>query len=255
MEMDQNALPADNSAFEMFRLDLAELVGREIRLYTEQVPGKELRSKVLAVVDRQLQIFSGGPTSLIENLVNNQNVILQCNYRGEELAVRAKLRRAGGGKCYLSLEEKVMPLRQRRFRRVTLTRPVRLAIFPMNQVLRSGLGHLRWIATETLNFSSGGSMVALPSGLDRRTHLLVSMDLQDLSFPPLILCQVCHAHQTDVGPFRTGLEFVTREMSAQAVPPERRRDLPGAIFDYSSADRERLNRTIMSWPANMEFNQ
>jgi hypothetical protein len=254
MGMDQNPLPAEPSAFEMLRLDLAELVGREIRLYTEQVPGKELRSKVLAVQDRQLQIFSGGPTSLIENLVNNQNVVLQCMYRGEELAVRAKLRRAGGGKCYLYLEEKVTPLRQRRFRRVTLTRPVRLAVFPMNQPVRSGLGQLRWMATETLNFSSGGSMVALPSVLDRRTCLLVSMDLQDLSFPSLILCQVCHAHQADTGPFHTGLEFVTREMSSRAMPPERRRDLPGAVFDYSAEEREKLNRTIMGWPADMDSN-
>lgn len=97
-------------------------------------------------------------------------------------------------------------------------------------------------------------MVVLPSVLDRRACLLVSMDLQDLSFPSLILCQVCHAHQSETGPFRTGLEFVTREMSSRAVPPERRRDLPGAVFDYSAEDREQLNRTIMGWPANMEFN-
>ncbi|MBI5266662.1 MAG: hypothetical protein HY851_05455 [candidate division Zixibacteria bacterium] len=248
-------LPAETSAFEMLRLDLAELVGREIRLYTDQIPGKELRSKVLAVQDRQLQIFTGGPTSLIENLVNNQNVVLQYVYRGEELAVRARLRRAGGGKCYLHLEEKVTPLRQRRFRRVTLTRPVRLAVFPMNPTTRAGLGQLRWLATDSINFSAGGSMVALPSGLERRTYLLASMDIHDLDFPSLILCQVCHAHQSETGPFRTGLEFVTREQSTRVVPPERRRDLPGAIFDYSAEDREKLNRTIMEWPADMEFKQ
>ncbi len=255
MDNESTPKPSESSAFEMLRLELAELVGREIKLYSEQFPGKELRSKVLAVQDRNLQIFSGGSTSLIENLVNNQNIVMQCVYRGEELAVRARLRRSGGGKCYLHLEEKVTPLRQRRFRRVTLVRPIRLAVFPVNQASRGGLGQLRWVATDTLNFSSGGTMVNLPTALERRSYLLMTVDLQNVAFPSLILGQVCHAYQLDMEPFRTGVEFITREMSSKTIPQDRRRDLPGAIFDYSSADREKLNREILGWPTEMEFNQ
>lgn len=239
------------SEFEALKLELAELVGRDIKVFSDQMPGKELRSKVLAVQNRMIQIYSGG-ASLIDNLVNNQGVVLQCIYRGEELSIAARFKRLGGGKCHLYLEEKVKPLRQRRFRRVTLVRPVRLAAFPLNQATRQGIGHLRWISTDTINFSSGGAMVALPSGLERRSCLLMSMDMHDVKFPSLILATVCHAAQVDLGPFRTGVEFVVREQSTDLIPSARRRDLPGAVFDYSLQDRENLNRDIAKWPNDLD---
>lgn len=253
MEQQNTARTENSGAFQAFKLELAELVGREIKLFSEQMPGKELRSKVLATQDQLLQIFSGGPANLVDNLVNNQNVVMQCMYRGEELSIPARFKRLGGGRCHLYLEEKVTPLRQRRFRRVTLVRPVRLAAFPLNLNSRHGIGHLRWLETDTINFSSGGAMVALASGLERRSCLLMSLDLQDVKFPSLILAQVCHAHQVDMGPFHTGVEFVVREMSASVLPQERRRDLPGAVFDYSADDRDKLNQDIAEWPESMEF--
>jgi hypothetical protein len=240
------------SEFEAIKLELAELVGRDIKIFSEQMPGKELRSKALAVQNQMMQIYSGGAAGLIENLVNNQTVVLQCIYRGEELSIVAKFRRMGGGKCHLYLDEKVKPLRQRRFRRVTLVRPVRLAAFPLNQTARQGIGHLRWINTDTINFSSGGAMVALPSGLERRSCLLMSVDMHDIKFPSLILATVCHAAQVDLGPFRTGVEFVVREASTELIPLARRRDLPGAVFDYSSQDRQILNSDINTWPSDLE---
>ena len=81
----------------------------------------------------------------------------------------------------------------------------------------------------------------------------MSLDLQDVKFPSLILGLVCHASQVDMGPFRTGVEFVVREQSADILPSARRRDLPGAVFDYSDADRVKLNEEISTWPSNMEF--
>jgi len=253
MEQSSNHGSATTPVFEAFKLDLADLVGRDIRLFSDQMPGKELRSKVLAVQDRLLHIFSGGSANLVDNLVNNQNVVMQCTYRGEELSIPARFKRLGGGRCHLYLEEKVTPLRQRRFRRVTLVRPVRLAAFPLHLNARQGIGHLRWLETDTVNFSSGGTMVTLASGLERRSCLLMSLDLQGVPFPSLILAQVCHAHQVEMGPFQTGVEFVVREMSTEVLPKERRRDLPGAVFDYSEADREKLNQEIAEWPASMEF--
>jgi hypothetical protein len=238
--------------FEALKLELAELVGRDIKLYSEQMPGKELRTRVLAAQNQLLHIFGGGPTNLIDNLVNNQSVVMQCEYRGEELSIPARFKRIGGGKCHLYLEEKVKPLRQRRFRRVTLVRPVRLAVFPLNQNARQGIGHLRWIETDTINFSSGGAMVSLSAGLERRSCLLMSLDLQEVKFPSLILAQVCHAGQVEMGPFRTGVEFVVRETSTEILPQTRRRDLPGAVFDYSAADREKLNQDICTWSDNSE---
>jgi hypothetical protein len=253
MEQDNTAKAEATPAFEAFKLELAELVGRDIKLFSEQMPGKELRSKVLAVQDQLLHILGGGPANFVDNLVNNQNVVMQCAYRGEELSIPARFKRLGGGRCHLYLEEKVTPLRQRRFRRVTLVRPVRLAAFPMNLNVRQGIGHLRWFETDTINFSSGGAMVTLASGLERRSCLLMSLDLQEVKFPPLILAQVCHANQVDMGPYHTGVEFVVREMSATVLPQPRRRDLPGAVFDYSADDREKLNRDIAQWPESMEF--
>lgn len=238
--------------FEALKLELAELVGHDIKLFSEQMPGKELRTRVLAAQGQLLHIFGGGPASPIDNLVNNQSLVMQCDYRGEELSIVARFKRIGGGKCHLYLEEKVKPLRQRRFRRVLLVRPVRLAVFPLNQNTRQGIGHLRWIETDTINFSSGGAMVSLSAGLERRSCLLMSLDLQEVKFPSLVLALVCHAGQVEMGPYRTGVEFVVRETSTEILPPTRRRDLPGAVFDYSAADREQLNQDIAKWTNTSE---
>lgn len=252
MESINNVQGFHESEFAALKLELNELVGRDIKVFSEQMPGKELRSKVISVQGQLLQIYSGGAANLIENLVNNQSVIMQFIYRNEELSVAARFKRMGGGKCHLYLEEKVKPLCQRRFRRVMLVRPVRLAAFPLTHGSRQGIGHLRWIESETINFSSGGAMVALPTGLERRSCLLMSFDLQDVRFPSLILATVCHAAQVDLGPFRTGVEFVVRESSTVLLPPTRRKDLPGAVFDYSAADRETLNKLISTWTNDLE---
>lgn len=227
-------------------LDLSGLVGREISVYSEQFPGKELKVRVVSVNGRQLHVESMRQ-SVIENLVIKQTVILQFSYKGESISVRAMLYRSVGGRSYFELEEKAVPLSQRKHRRIAFSTPVRLAPFPINTFARRNLARLRWMATETTNFSSGGVMLEIPSYLEHGVYLLMNIALKSAVFPQLILGRVRHCHPTDNNRFRVGVEFLVKEAVNQVVPLTTARELPPVVMSYSVLDRERLNRLLQAW--------
>lgn len=228
-------------------LDLSSLVGREIRLYSEQFPGKEIPTRVVMAQERELVIDNGSKSNLVENLVHGQSVILQFPYRGQAVSVKAALRRSTGNRCHLILDERVTPLSQRQFRRVPIACPVRMAAFPASTFRRKNLARLRWIETKLLNFSSGGALVAIPGYLERGVHVLVSVELGSNAFPPMVLGQVRHCYPIDSGAFHVGIEFVVSEVSRRSIPPATVRELPAIILSYDSRQRELLNKKVMAW--------
>jgi hypothetical protein len=228
-------------------LDLSSLVGREIRLFSEQFPGKEILTRVVMAQERELVIDNGGKSNLVENLVHGQSVILQFPYRNQAVSVKAALRRSNGNRCHLILDERVTPLSQRQFRRVPIVRPVRLAAFPTSTFRRKNLARLRWIETRLINFSSGGALVAIPGYLERGVHLLVSVELGSSAFPPMVLGQVKHCYPVDGGTFHIGIEFVVSEISRRTIPTTTVRELPAIILSYDSRQRELMNKKIMAW--------
>jgi len=116
-----------NPAFSSISLDLSRLVGHHITLYTEQIPGKKLQARVVAVHDKQISIDTSGKSSLINNLVSQQKVVLQFAHKGQEISVKATLIRSLGGRCLFIIDERVTPLAQRRFYRVELVKQIKLA--------------------------------------------------------------------------------------------------------------------------------
>lgn len=228
-------------------LDLSYLVGREINLFSDQCPGKEMRTRVVSITGRQMLVDGVGRQNAIENLVNNQHVVIQFPYKGQDVSVKAVLKRTAGGRCTFHLEEKVVPLSQRRHRRIDLATEVRLAPFPMSTFSRKNLARLRWIGTSTKNFSSGGVLLDVPGYLERDVYLLVNITLKDAVFPNLILAQVRHCHPGQENKYRVGVEFVTKEVAGRILPPTTARELPPVVFSYSVIDRERLNKMIQAW--------
>ena len=228
-------------------LDLSYLVGREINLFSEQCPGKEMKTRVVSTTGRQMLVDGVGRQNALENLVNNQHVVIQFQYKGQDVSVKAILRRTAGGRCTFHLDEKVVPLSQRRHRRIDLTTMVRLAPFPMSTFSRKNLARLRWIGTSTQNFSSGGALLDIPGYLHRDVFLLMNLNLKQDTFPALILGQVRHCHPTADNKFRVGVEFVTKETANRILPQTIARELPAVVFSYSAVDRERLNKIIQAW--------
>lgn len=227
-------------------LDLSGLVGREVSLFSEQLPGREIKVRVLSVSGRQIHV-EGIRQNAIDNLVINQTIILQFPYKGERISVRAVLRRSAGGRCYFQMEEKVVPLSQRKHRRVGLAVAIRLAPFPVSTFSRKNLGRLRWIETETANFSSGGVLLEIPSYLESGVYLLMNLGLKTEVFPKLVVGKVRHCHSTENNRFRVGVEFLVKEVATQTIPPSTAKELPPVAFSYSVLDREKLNRIVQAW--------
>lgn len=247
MQPDRTEAYGEHLEIDISVLDLSSLVGREIRLFSEQFPGKEIPSRVVMAQERELVIDNGGKAGLVENLVHGQTVILQFPYRGQAVSVRAALRRSTGNRCHLILDEHVTPLSQRQFRRVPIIRPVRLAAFPTSTFRRKNLARLRWIETKLINFSSGGAMVAIPGYLERGVHLLVAVELGSNAFPPMVLGQVRHCYPVETGAYHVGIEFVVNEVGRRTIPPDTMRELPAVILSYDSRQRELLNKKILAW--------
>lgn len=232
--------------FECERLDVSCLVGCQIKLFSQQFPGRELRTKILSASDNQLEAESGTRFDAIDNLVNQQMLVLQFPYRGEEISVKAQYRRSLGGRCYLVLDERVTPLSQRRFHRLPIASPVRMATYPRLARGARDLGKLRWIETTSINISSGGLAIEVPSVLDEDVHLLMNVDVPRLPLPKIMLGRVRHCWSLDTLHYQAGVEFVTRETACRLFPPSTMRQLPTSLFAYRGSDRERLNRVLSS---------
>lgn len=231
--------------FDSSLLDTSLLVGHSVVLFTEQFPGRMLRSRVLSTSEGQVEIETGSKFDLIENLVNHQSVVLQFEYRGEEISVKALLKRSSGGRCFLKLEDEVTPLQQRRFVRRPFSVPVRLAAFPKVTFRPAALNRLRWMATDTVNISSGGTMVVVPAVLHRDVLLMMNLEVEPLTFPKLLLGRVRHCFQAENQYYHVGVEFVTSDEARRMFPPAKSRELPPSIFSYSREDRDQLNRQII----------
>ena len=233
-------------SIQALRLDLSILVGNVISVYSDQFPGHVLETKVLSYVNRELLVNSGGSNGKIGNLVSRQQVVLQFPYKGQRIAVRAEFQRSKGGRCYFTLNEDVTPLAQRRFRRYPLVTSVDLASYPVNAFGKVELSRLRWLKTDTVNFSSGGALLTITSVLQEGTYLLMHFNLQEDWLPSLILAQVRHTYQVDHARFRTGVEFMVREVCNERVRHARLQELPPTVYSYRSNDRERLNQLLQA---------
>ncbi len=229
------------------RLDLSLLVGHEVTLFSEQFPGKPLVAKVILATEGEISVDRSGGVGLIDSLVSNQNITLQVTYRGQQLSLPAKLKRSTGGRCRVIIGRRATPLSRRRFTRMTLVRPVRLAAMPLMTFSRNKLSRLRWLETETITVSGGGAMFDFSSGLENPTYLFMNIDMADFSFPPLVLGQVLYSLSKDDGHFHVGIEFVMKEGCPRRFPPATLKQLPPTVLNYSERKRIEVNEKITTW--------
>lgn len=232
-------------------LDFSHLVGRQIALYSEQFPGKRMTTKVLAYAEGELLVNNAGQDGLVDTLVDRQTLIVQFPYKGQEISVRVKIKRTQAGRCYFVLGKQVVPLNQRRFDRITMVRPVSLAPLPALSSTRLDIARLRWMETDTVNFSSGGVLVSMSSFIQQNQFLLMHVELpEEHLLPGLLLAQVRHCYQAELAAFKIGVEFVIRETSTRSLPADRLQQLPSSVTSYTAKEREKLNTVVRAWMQN-----
>jgi hypothetical protein len=234
------------------QLNLSGLVGREISVFSTQYPGKELKTKVLAYAGDEIQINAAGGDGRIGSLVGPQTVTIRFIYKGEEVSVRADVKRSQGGRCFLRLDRKVVPLSRRRFHRVRMESNVSLAAYPTASFKAVDIKKLRWVQTRTINFSSGGAMIPLGNYLQPDVLLLMHIDLEDPLLPEFVLARVCHCYQTELNQYIIGVEFIVRENWERRPDREKLVALPRAVFSYTAVSRARLNQKVIEMDRDLK---
>jgi hypothetical protein len=226
------------------RLDFSLLVGHELTLFSDQFPGKSLKSKVILAKEREITIDRGGSSGQVDSLVNNQQVTIQVVYKGQKLSLPATLKRSGAGRCKMILGDRVVPLRRRRFVRVAMGRSVKLAVVPVATFNAQKLARLRWLETTTTNVSAGGVLIDFSSYLESPTYLFLSLDLNEFSFPGLIVGQVQYSLSATTGHFLVGIEFIVEEEGRERFTRTILKQFPRSVFQYNKAQRSELNTKL-----------
>ena len=252
MPTTDNQKVASGTGIDSQHFDFSTLVGREIVLFTEQFPGKRLTSRVIMVNQSVISIDRSKSSGLIDDLVNNQKVVVQFDYRGEIVSVQATMKRSSSGKCNLMLGDRIVPLVRRRFKRYELARQVKLAVVNPATFQPDGLARLRWLETDTINVSCGGVLLSLDSVLRDETYLFLNVAMQEFQLPQMMVAQVRHSHQNDGGHFHVGLEFIISEQKQNHFNHNVLKSLPAAVLDYSAGQRARVNELLINRLAQPE---
>lgn len=225
-------------------LDFSSLVGNEIVIFSEQLGGQPLKSRVVLVNDRTISVDRTGNAGRIDCLVNNQMVTLKFNYKGEPVAIKGTIKKSQGGNCNILLEENAHPLAMRRFDRFELSLPIKMAPLTIETFDKSKIAKLRWMQTDTLNLSAGGLLLEMAGFLKSGSYLILNLNTEDFEFPALVLAQVRYCLQASRTRHKTGIEFVTREMSAGRFDMSMIKKFPPVVFEFNELTREELKNKL-----------
>jgi len=245
----ESSAPVTNK-IDIARFDISSMVGHKITLFSDQFAGKPLSSRVVVASGHTISLDRSGGFGLVDNLVNNQRITVRLEYKGEEIAIEGTLKRVDRGGCKIEFDDKVQPLFRRRFPRVFMHRPVNLAAVPILSFSHSRLSRLRWMITDTINLSGGGTLLDFSTNLESSTYLFLNIVFSEISFPSLVMGQVCHCQQVDDGHFRIGVGFISREEQTRHLSHSVISQLPGALTNYDNVKRFLLSKRIVAWMHN-----
>jgi len=231
-------------------LDFSSLVGNEIVIFSEQLGGQPLKSRVVLVNGRILSVDRTGNAGRIDSLVVNQTVTLRFYYKGEPVAIKGTLKRSPGGNCNIILDERAKPPALRRFSRFVLTVPVKMARLTVGTFDITKIAKLRWLETKTSNLSAGGVLLELSGFMESESYMMLNMSVDDIKFPTLILGQVRYCLKLSKTSYRAGIEFVTKEMSRNRFEPSLLKRLPNVVLDYDEQTRKEVGNSLTNYCNN-----
>lgn len=232
--------------FESIQSDLSSIVGREVLIISDRFEGKPLKSKVLLANESVLSLDRSGNNGLIDEFKNDDKLMIQFDFKNQRVSAEAVVARTAGGRCNIKLSSKIEPLLRRKFRRYQVSHEVNLAILPMINLTPSKINHLRWLKTDSLNFSSGGMLLNLPSSLNSKTFLLMNIESKELEFPRLIVSHVRYNLPQDNYTYHTGVQFITNENKAKHFSQITLNNFPKTAFEYSYKMQSDLEKSLQS---------
>ncbi len=231
--------------------EFSSLVGNEIKIFSEQMAGQPLNSRVVLVNNRIISVDRTGNGGRIDSLVNNQVVTLQFNYKGEPVAIRGTLKKTQGGKCNIVLEEKAKPLALRRFKRFGINVPVKMARLAISTFDKNKIAKLRWLESNSANISAGGMLLELSGVMESDAYLVMNLAIGDVEFPSLVLGQVRYCNQLGNAQFRIGIEFLTKEMSLNRFERNLIKKLPQVMLEFDENTRKRFSESLSKFEGSV----
>ncbi len=229
------------------QIDYSRLVGREIRLRTEQFPGHLLVTRVLAVADNNLVIDRSGSGGRIDQLIANQKTEVLFDYKGEPVAFTSIIIIPHLGRLQIPLSGEVLPQLRRQFVRLNLNHDVRLTFFDDTNIGFVRLNRLKWLETSTLNISGGGMLVKIPAFVGSEGFLVMHLGLEGVVLPKLMVGRVRHRQPAEESHAQVGVEFVIRENCAERLPRNLLRNLPLKLFDFDYQKRATLAQFLTEY--------
>ena len=226
-------------------LELSTLVGREILIQSAEIQSNSLYSKVVMVHGNSIAIDKGGDDPGLVAIQNKQNIIVQFDYKGQRVSAKAKLFRTQGGRSTIILDEQVIPLSRRMFKRYNIHCNVRCAILPTQRIIESNISKLRWLQVEAVNISSGGILLPIPSKITDKTFLLVNIGLENPILPNLLISQVKHSSTVNNFNYLVGLQFIINEKKEEYFSDLVIKKLPPKTLEYTIKKRNQFDKFLL----------
>ncbi len=233
-----------NNSMKSVNLELSILVGREMLVLSSQLDNKSLYTKVVMVHENIISLDRSGENSDLCQIDNDQTVVVQFDYKGQRLSSKAKLYRTISGRVNILLDENVVPLSRRMFKRYPYNGHVRCAILPVQRIIESDMSKLRWLEVKALNISSGGILLPIPSKITDKTFMLINIDYANKHLPSLLIGQVKHSQSINSFNYQLGIQFIINEQKENYFSSLVMKKIPPKAFDYTIKHRNRFDKFL-----------
>ncbi len=226
-------------------LELSTLVGREVLVLSSLFKNNSLYSKVVMVHDNIISLDWGHENDEVVQITKDQEIVVQFDYKGQRLSAKAKLFKTTSGRYNIVLNETVIPLSRRMFKRYNCKYQVRCAIFPIQRIAESNISKLRWLQVEAINISSGGILLPIPSKITDNTYLLLNVDIDNPYLPNLVIGQVKHALSTNNYNYQVGTQFILHEHKENYFSSLTLKKIPSKALEYTIKTRNLFDKFLL----------
>lgn len=225
-------------------LELSILVGREMLVLSDRFKNNSIYTKVVMVHENIISLDRGGEGNEINNVESELDVVVQFAYKGQRLSAKAKLSQTSSGRSNVVLQETVIPLNRRMFKRYYHKCQVRCAILPILRIIESDMSKLRWLEVESLNISSGGILLPIPSKITENTYLLLNIGFENQYLPNLIIGQMRHTQMINNYNYHVGVQFILKEEKENFFSPLTIKKIPPKALDYTIKNRNLFDKFL-----------
>ncbi len=225
-------------------VDFSLIVGREIKLVTEQFPGRALSTRVIAVKEDSLVIDRSGSGGLVNQLICRQNVEVHFNYKDQPMVFFSTVNIPREGKIEIPIAVDLSPKVRRKFVRYDFIKEIRMTYCDMTQFKDARLNKLKWLETNVINLGGGGMLLELPTVLSRDNFIIFNLEMDDFPLPKLMIGRVRHSRSERNTGMRAGIEFILKEERQAVLPPTVSKNLSEQLFNFDSQMRLELARHL-----------